>query len=173
MMKFRKFIQMPNKVTNRILGIDPGYGRLGIAVIENKNNKVVLLHSECFETSKSMSYTERLGLVLERIKATIKKYKPNKIALETLIFSKNVKTALKVAEVRGIIIAEGVSKGIEVQEYHPNSIKIAITGYGKSDKKQIIYMIEKILGLKKKMKYDDEYDAIAVALTCEASRIRY
>lgn len=170
MMKFKRSIQMRNKKISRILGIDPGYGRLGIAIIESKNKKPKLIHSECLETSAKLEHSMRLGLVLKKIKEIIKKFKPNKLAVETLIFSKNVKTALKVAEVRGVIIAEAANKGVEIFEYHPNSIKIAITGYGKSDKKQIIFMLEKILGLKKKFKHDDEYDAIAVALTCEASQ---
>lgn len=168
-MKSRKFIQMPNRNASKILGIDPGYGRLGIAIIESVNKTPKLIHSECFETSGKLPHSERLGLVLEKIKETIKKYKPDRLAIETLIFSKNVKTALKVAEVRGVAIAQSVENGLEIFEFHPNSIKIAVTGYGKSDKKQIIFMIEKILGLKKKFKHDDEYDAIAVALTCEAS----
>lgn len=161
---------MRNKKISRILGIDPGYGRLGIAIIESVNKKPKLIHSECFETSAKLEHPKRLGLVLKKIKEIIKKFKPNKLAIETLIFSKNVKTALKVAEVRGAIIAEAVNKRVKIFEYHPNSIKIAVTGYGKSDKKQIIFMLEKILGLKKKFKHDDEYDAIAVALTCEASK---
>jgi len=155
---------------NKILGIDPGYGRLGVAIVESKNNKPKLMHSECFETSSKISHPERLGLVLGKIEEIIKKFKPEKLAIETLIFSKNVKTALKVAEVRGVVIATSVTRGLQIFEYHPNSIKIAVTGYGKSDKKQIIFMLEKILGLKKKFKHDDEYDAIAVALTCEASK---
>lgn len=154
---------------SRILGVDPGYGRLGIAIVESKGRKLKLVHSECFETESSLPQYARLGLILKKLRKVISKFKPDKLAIETLIFSKNVKTALKVAEVRGAIMAEAATEGIEIREYHPNSVKIAVTGYGKSDKKQIIYMIEKIIGTEKKIKYDDEYDAIAVAITCEAS----
>ena len=169
MTKFKKSTQ----TRSRILGIDPGYGRLGLAIIESLNKKPKLFYSECFETSSKLEHPARLGLILKKIQKRIKKFKPKKLAIETLIFSKNVKTALKVAEVRGAIMAEAASRGTEIFEYHPNSIKIAMTGYGKSDKKQIIFMIEKILGLKKKFKRDDEYDAIAVALTCEAGEKNY
>ena len=159
------------------MGIDPGYGRLGIAIIESKVEKPILIHSECFETSRKLPHPERLELVFRKIQEVIKKFKPGKLAIETLIFSKNVKTALKVAEVRGVVIATSQAAGLHIFEYHPNSIKITVTGYGKSDKRQIIFMIGKILSLKKNLsasetgfKYDDEYDAIAVALTCEASK---
>jgi crossover junction endodeoxyribonuclease RuvC len=161
----------------RILGIDPGYGRLGIAVIESVERRPKLIHSECFETSSKLPHPERLGLIAEKVREIIARFSPQKLAIESLIFSKNEKTALKVAEVRGIILAEAAVNKIIISEHHPNSIKIAVTGYGRSDKKQIIFMIEKILKMdknssqsKKKIKYDDEYDAIAVALTCEASR---
>lgn len=164
-MRFKKFTPMQN----RILGIDPGYGRLGIAILDNEKNNPKLVHSECFQTSEKLEHGDRLGLIAEKTREIIKKFKPARLAIETLIFSKNVKTALKVAEVRGVIMAEAANAGIETLEYHPNSIKIAITGYGKSDKKQIIFMIDKILQInktgKKKIRYDDEYDAIAIALT--------
>src|SRR3989344_3155751 len=154
---------------SRILGIDPGYGRLGIAVIESRDRKPELIYSDCFETSSELDPSERLGLILEEIQAVIKKYKPNMLAIETLIFSKNTKTALKVAEARGVIMAAAAINKIPVKEFHPNQIKVATTGYGKADKKQIIFMVDKILNIKKKIKYDDEYDALAVALTCEAT----
>ena len=166
MTKFKKSTQ----TRSRILGIDPGYGRLGLAIIESINKKPKLIYSGCFETSAKLEHSTRLGLILKKIQKIIKKFKPKKLAIETLIFSKNVKTALKVAEVRGAIVAEAASQDIEIFEYHPNSIKIAMTGYGKSDKRQIIFMLEKILGLKKKFKHDDEYDAVAVALTCEVGQ---
>lgn len=190
-MRFKKFIQMQNKkvasskqlvarpknlaasysnLATRILGIDPGYGRLGIAVIESKDKKPKLIHSECFETSGKLDHSIRLGLILKKLQKVIDKFKPDKLAIETIIFSKNVKTALKVAEVRGVIIAEAALRETQICEYHPNSIKMAVTGYGKSDKRQMIYMLEKIVKPKKKIKYDDEYDAIAVALTCEATQ---
>lgn len=151
-----------------ILGIDPGYGRVGIAVIEKTKRGEKLLYSECFETDQKLPYYKRLFLVGEKIKETIETYKPQKVALETLLWSKNVKTAMQVAEARGVIILEATRKNALICEYNPNQVKLAITGYGKSDKKQIINMLGKLIKINKKIKFDDEYDAIAIALTCSA-----
>lgn len=166
MTKSKMSSQMLNK--NIILGIDPGYGRVGIAIIEKTNKGEKLIHSECFETDKKLPHSQRLLLIGEKIKEIIKKYKPNKVALETLLWSKNVKTAMQVAEARGVILLEAARAKIFICEYNPNQIKLAVTGYGKSDKKQIINMVEKLLKLKNKKRLDDEYDAIATALTCAA-----
>jgi crossover junction endodeoxyribonuclease RuvC len=151
-----------------ILGIDPGYGRVGIAVIEKNNKGEKLIHSECFETDSKLPHSKRLLALGEKVRKTIDKYGPNKIAVETLLWSKNKKTALQVAEARGVILLEAERRGIFICEYNPNQIKLAVTGYGKSDKKQIINMVEKLVKLKPKKRHDDEYDAIATALTCAA-----
>ena len=164
-------IKNARKEKDLILGIDPGYERLGLALIENKNENPQLVYSECFQTNSELSHFERLRLIISRIKQILDEFEPSRIALETLIFSKNVKTALKIAEVRGIILGEGAYRNIFIQEFHPNEIKIAITGFGKADKKQIIFMVEKILKLNKKLKYDDEYDAIAIALTAGTRKL--
>jgi len=153
---------------NIILGIDPGYGRIGIAVIEKTNRGENLIHSECFETDAKLEHSKRLLALGEKIKATIKKYSPDKIAIETLLWSKNKKTALQVAEARGVILLEAERSGVLIKEYNPNQIKLAVTGYGKSDKKQVINMVEKLIKLKPGKRHDDEYDAIATALTCSA-----
>ncbi|MFH0804516.1 MAG: crossover junction endodeoxyribonuclease RuvC [Candidatus Zambryskibacteria bacterium] len=156
----------------KILGIDPGYGRIGIAVIEKNNKGDRLIHSECFETNAKLPHCERLLLIGEKIKETIKKYKPKQIAVETLLWSKNKKTAMQVAEARGVILLESSRHNVILREFNPNQIKLAVTGYGKSDKKQIICMVEKLMKLKPptggQKRHDDEYDAIATALTCSA-----
>ncbi len=149
-----------------ILGIDPGYGRVGIAVIEKTNKGEKLIYSECFETDGKLPHPRRLLLIGEKIKKIIDKYQPKKIAVETLLWSKNKKTALQVAEARGVILLEAARCGILICEYNPNQIKLAITGYGKSDKKQVICMVEKLVKLNPQKRHDDEYDAIATALTC-------
>ena len=158
-----------------MLGIDPGYGRIGIAVVEKTNQGDRLIHSECFETDNKLPHPKRLLMLGEKIKETIEKYEPQKLALETLLWSKNVKTAMQVAEARGVILLEAARKNILIFEYNPNQIKLAITGYGKSDKKQVINMVEKLVRLKSspstssgQARLDDEYDAIAIALTCSA-----
>lgn len=164
-MKSKKFLQMRNNI---ILGIDPGYGRVGVAVIEKTNMGEKLIHSECFETDAKLPHPKRLLLIGEKVRETIEKYQPKKIAVETLLWSKNKKTALQVAEARGVILLESARHNIVLREFNPNQIKLAVTGYGKSDKKQVISMVEKLVKLKPRNRHDDEYDAIAIALTCAA-----
>lgn len=154
----------------KILGIDPGYGRLGLAVIDaEKGRKETLVYSECFETDKKLTQAERLNLVSEKIKSVIEKYSPEIAGIETLMFSANKKTALSVAEVRGVILELLSSLKIPFKEYNPGSIKVAVTGHGASDKKQVRKMVEVIIGKKFAGAKDDECDAIAVALTLAAT----
>jgi len=150
----------------KIISIDPGYERLGLAIIEKSpKQKEVLIFSECFKTSAKLPHHERLTLIGNRIKEIIKKYKPEQLATEKLFFSGNQKTAMLVAEARGVILYTGSSLGLEVFEYTPGDIKIAITGYGRSEKKQIIDMVKKLIIVTSKTNSDDEFDAIAIGLT--------
>lgn len=148
----------------RILGIDPGYDRVGIAVIEDG----ILIHSECFSTSSKDDFHKRLKEIGQKINKTIGKFSPDIMAIESLFITKNQKTAMKVAEARGVISYEACLREIPIHEYSPPQIKVAITGHGGSDKAQIIKMIPLLLKIKVKKALDDEYDAIAVALTCQA-----
>ncbi len=148
----------------KILGVDPGYGRVGIAIIENG----VLLYSECFSTSSKDSFHLRLKEIGKKINSIIKEYSPDILAIESLFITKNQKTAMKVAEARGVISYEACLRDIPIHEYSPPQIKVAVTGHGGSDKAQIIKMIPLLLKIKAKKALDDEYDAIAVALTCQA-----
>ncbi len=148
----------------RIITIDPGYERLGIAVLD-KNGNETLIFSECFKTSAKLPHHERLALIGNRIKEIIEKYKPEALATEKLFFSGNQKTAMLVAEARGVILYTGSSLGLEIFEYTPNNVKIAITGYGRSEKRQIINMTKKLIAVEKTKNSDDEFDAIAIGLT--------
>ncbi|MDE1874880.1 MAG: crossover junction endodeoxyribonuclease RuvC [Patescibacteria group bacterium] len=153
----------------RILAIDPGYERLGIAVLEkNPREKESLVYSDCFKTDPRLSHSERLGLIGAEIDRVIDEYEPGALAIETLFFSSNVKTAIAVAEARGVILYQAAAHGLKTYEYGPGEIKIAVTGYGKSDKDQIIAMIPRLIQVEKTIRHDDEYDAIAVGLTCLA-----
>ncbi len=150
----------------KLLSIDPGYERLGVAVIEKlPKQKEVLLFSECFKTSTTLPHHERLALIGDRIKEVIKKYKPTVLATEKLFFSGNQKTAMLVAEARGVILYTASSSGLDIFEYTPADIKIAVTGYGKSEKRQIIEMVRRLIDVEKSKKSDDEFDAIAIGLT--------
>ncbi|MDP3962810.1 MAG: crossover junction endodeoxyribonuclease RuvC [bacterium] len=153
----------------RILGIDPGYDRVGISIVEKVGkNKEVLIFSECFQTSSKDSFYTRLSQVGEKVSKIIKKYSPDSLAIESLFITKNQKTAMRVSEARGVIMYEAVKAGLPVFEYTPLQIKVAVTGHGSSDKAQIIKMIPLLIKLPDKKAHDDEYDAIAVALTCIA-----
>ncbi len=150
----------------KILGIDPGYERLGIAILErNDGEKEKLIFSETFQTDKKIIFIERLFLVVTRIEEIIKIFKPEVLSIEKLFFNTNQKTATNVSEVRGAIIFTALKNKLLVAEYTPLEIKTAITGYGRSDKKQVTYMTSQLIKVDTKIKYDDEWDAIAVALT--------
>ncbi|MBU6370751.1 MAG: crossover junction endodeoxyribonuclease RuvC [Patescibacteria group bacterium] len=149
----------------RILAIDPGYERMGVAVLEKNSGKENLIFSECFRTSAKLPHAERLVLVGREVRALVKKYRPDAVALETLFFEKNQKTAMHVAEARGVLLFIAAEAGLPAAEFTPMEIKVAVTGYGKSDKWQVTSMVERLVNIKKAIKYDDEYDAIAVGLT--------
>ncbi|HNW71404.1 MAG TPA: crossover junction endodeoxyribonuclease RuvC [Candidatus Paceibacterota bacterium] len=153
----------------RILGIDPGYERLGVAVLEkNKTNKEEVLYSECFKTKSSLDFSERLKLIGEEIKSVIKKYKPEILSIETLFLNTNQKTVMKVAEARGVVIYECKNAGLKIFEASPPQIKMATTGYGRADKEQIIKMVKILVKIDNSKTSDDELDAIAIALTALA-----
>lgn len=149
----------------RILGIDPGYARVGWAVIENEKSNIKSQKFGCIETSKNTHSQERLVTVYEEVSALIKKYKPDVLAVEELFFTSNAKTAFKVGEARGVIILAGATQKLPVFSYTPLQVKIAVSGYGRADKFQVGQMIKTILHLKTLPKPDDTVDALAVALT--------
>lgn len=155
----------------KIISIDPGFERLGIAVLEkNKKGKEVLLYSECFKTSSKLPHQERLRLIGNKIVDIIQEYNPTELATETLFFTSNQKTVIPVAEARGVILFIAGTHNIPVFEYSPPQIKLAVTGHGHSDKKQIMSMVPRLIHITKEIKLDDEYDAIAIGLTHYAIR---
>ena len=151
------------------MGVDPGYERVGIAIVEKENGKEHVVFSECFKTSAKLPFPERLAEISSEIEKVIGEYKPEALSIETLIFNTNQKTAIMVAQARGAIMAASVGEGLIVHEYSPLQIKVAITGYGRADKKQMINMVGKLVSMPSSKRQDDEYDAIAAALTCIAS----
>ena len=150
----------------RIIAIDPGYERMGVAIIEKEvKGKEELLFSECFKTSAKLSHDERLKLIGKEIEKLIQEYQPTVMAIETLFFANNQKTAMHVSEARGVMLYVAAAAGLSVSEFLPAAIKIAVTGYGASDKDQVTAMVGKLINIDREIKYDDEYDAIAVGLT--------
>lgn len=150
-----------------ILGIDPGYERLGIAVLEkNKGDrKETLLYSNCFKTPAKLPLPDRLHILGLEVESVIKKYSPEKLAIEKLYFERNTTSAMGVSESRGVVIYIAKSHRLEILEYTPLQIKNAVTGYGKADKKQVHNMVTKLINLPASVKQDDEIDAIAVAIS--------
>lgn len=152
----------------RVLSIDPGYDRLGIAVLEGTASAPELLWSACVTPPKCAA-SERLAHVFRSIANAISAYQPDYVALETLFFSKNKKTALQVAEARGTILAAAGIAGVPILEYSPQQIKTAVTGYGNADKAAVGQMVARLVRLPKKRRLDDELDAIGVGITALAS----
>lgn len=163
----------------RILGIDPGYDRCGIAIIEGTIQKPKLVFSCCIETNRALPFHERILFIFKCLSDIIEEYKPTECSIEELFFTKNQKTALKVSQARGVCLLAAAYFKLKIGEYTPLQIKTYLTSYGRADKKQIFFIVEKILkldfsgktkesiALKKEWseKQDDEIDAIAIALT--------
>jgi len=160
---------MLNKM--KIIGIDPGYERVGIAVLEkNQGDKCeTVLYSNCFKTSKELTLDERIFLIGKEIESVIKKYKPKTLAIEKLFFENNAKTAMGVSEARGAIVFVAQNSGLKVLQYTPLQIKSAVTGYGKATKDAVFTMVGKLVDLPKDIEQDDEIDAVAVTLTAFAT----
>lgn len=153
----------------RILAIDPGYDRLGIAVLEKQNGKEIVLFSSCVVTDKKQTHGERLVCIGNAVREILERWKPMALAVESLFLFSNQKTAMKVAEARGVVLYEAARAGLCIFEYTPLQVKIAVTGYGKSDKRQVMEMVQKLVALPSAKRMDDEYDALALGLTCLAS----
>ena len=153
----------------RILAIDPGYDRLGVAVVEKQSGKEVALFSSCIRTPKGSPHEKRLAHIGKEIRIVVEEFEPEALAIETLFLANNQKTVMPVAEARGVCLYEAAIAGLQVFEYTPLQIKVAVTGYGKSDKAQVIVMVKRLVKLDERKKLDDEYYAIAIGLTCFAS----
>lgn len=156
----------------KILAIDPGYDRCGVAVVEGNRSKPQLVFSTCLRTSPKDSFHARLAQIGKEVEAMIETYTPDVCAIEKLYFNTNQKTAMQVAEVRGMLLYIALSHGMDVQEYTPLQIKQAVVGHGHADKKQIMLMVPKLVVIdaerQEKKMLDDEYDAIAIGITALA-----
>lgn len=149
----------------KILGIDPGYATIGYGVIEKINGKINPIAVGVIETPKTESIPVRLAMLDEQLDAIIKKFKPDAIAVEELFFNKNIKTAIGVAQARGVILLCSIKNCGHIYEYTPLQVKLALTGNGRAEKHQVQYMVKALLGLKEVPKPDDAADALAVAVT--------
>ncbi len=153
----------------KVLAIDPGFDRLGIAVLEGDPSRPTLVWSECVEPPKG-AREMRLAAVEHAIASAIREHSPALFALESLYFSTNKKTAIGVAEARGAALAAAGAAGLRVMEFSPGTVKLAVTGDGRADKAAIARMIPRLVKLPpKKRRLDDELDAIAVGIAALAS----
>ena len=152
----------------KILAIDPGFERVGIAVIEKKGGKEEVLHSECFRTSAKEKFERRLFIIGEKVRTIIEKWGPRALSIERLYIETNQKTAMRVAEARGVCVYEAARAGLSIHEFTPLQVKVAVAGYGKADKRQMMAMVRKLVKIPSPSNSDDEMDAIAIGLTCFA-----
>lgn len=152
----------------RVIAIDPGYDRLGVSVMEHWPGGEKLIFSDCITTDKTLPLSERINTIGSELTSLLEKHSPDALAIETLFFNKNVKTALGVAQARGVIIFIATQAKMRVYEFSPQEIKIATTGYGNSDKNAMIEMVKRLVPNAPTKALDDEYDAIAVGITCLA-----
>ena len=150
-----------------ILGIDPGFGRMGYAVVAAAGNDLRLIACDAIMTPKGLAYPQRLQQLYDQLGAIIAEYQPGEAAIEELFFGKNVTTAIAVAQARGVAILLLEQRGVSIAEYTPSAVKLAVTGYGAARKEQIGYMVRQWLHLPAVPKPDDAADAAAIAI-CHA-----
>ena len=148
-----------------VMGVDPGLARVGIGVVRGGAGPAVPLGYECITSSgKDRTASERLAGIYDRLVALFDRFSPDELAVEQLFFARNVTSAMGVAEVRGVVLLAAGMRGLPVAEYTPNQVKLAVTGSGKADKRQVQEMIARLLGLPGVPEPDDAADALAIAL---------
>lgn len=156
----------------RILGIDPGIATVGYSIVDCRGNHFKAIDYGVITTPANMIFPERLKQVYDEIIDIIERYEPEDLAIEELFFNKNVKTAIMVAQARGVEVLASTNMGLGIYEYTPLQIKQAVTGYGRADKNQVQQMVKMLLNLDKIPKPDDAADALAVAI-CHGSSLNF
>ncbi len=149
----------------RVLGVDPGTGRLGWAIVERVKGKESLIDCGCIETPAHTDLNVRLEIIFNSLSRIIKEKKPEEASVEDLFFATNRKTVMSVGAARGVVLLVCQLAKLRISSYTPLQIKSAITGYGSADKKQVKFMVKQILKVKELKQIDDTVDAIAAALT--------
>lgn len=149
-----------------IIGFDPGYDRLGWGVLDASNaQRPQIIDYGCMQTSKDVPIHDRYRDILRECRELVQKHKPNTAAIESLIFNTNKTTAIRVSEVRGLLLSVLIDAHCQTAEYSPPQIKLAVTGFGRADKAAVAKMVRLQLGLTDRSVIDDTIDALAVALT--------
>lgn len=153
----------------RILAIDPGFDRIGMAVVEGTASKPEFIWSDTY-IPPTKEHVKRLTEIFNSIESLLETYSPDILAIETLFFNVNKKTALGVAEARGVILTAAGIHSVSVVEYSPQTIKLAVTGYGAAKKDAVMRMVKKLITLPEKNRIDDEFDALALGITALSNK---
>lgn len=148
----------------KMLGIDPGFDRLGFGLVNVEGMKLSCLEYGCVYTKKQSDLHNRLNHIFEATSELIEKHAPKAVAVEQLFFQKNAKTAIDVGMARGVILLAISQANIPLVEITPNQVKQGITGYGKADKAQVQMMVQRLLNLTEVPRPDDAADALAIAI---------
>lgn len=156
----------------RILGIDPGFAITGYSIIDYIGNKFKLITSGAVITKAGTSFPLRLTKIYDDLNDIIREYKPDAISVEELFFNQNVKTAINVAQARGVILIVGCKNNVPTFEYTPLQVKQAVAGYGRADKIQVQKMVKTILKTEELPKLDDITDSMAVGI-CHAHSAKF
>lgn len=156
----------------RILGIDPGFAITGYSIIDYIGNRFILVDSGAVTTKAGESFPLRLSKLYTDINLIIDQYQPDAMSVEELFFNNNVKTAINVAQARGIVLVAGCQKNIPTYEYTPLQVKQAVVGYGRADKIQVQKMVKTILKVDTLPKLDDITDSMAIAI-CHAHSAKF
>lgn len=154
-----------------VLGIDPGYAILGYGVVDCVGASLRILDYGVIETNSRMPFPERLERLYAGSSELVRRYTPEQVAFEELFFYRNVTTAMQVGAGRGVALLVMQQSGLPLYEYTPMQIKLAVTGNGHADKKQVQQMVRVLLRLQDIPKPDDAADALAVAI-CHANTMR-
>lgn len=153
-----------------ILGIDPGTATTGYGIVKCEREDVQALDFGSIRTSSDLDPEQRLEEIHEDIKSLIEEYEPVALSIESVYFFKNAKSAIPVGQARGVVMLTAVKEGLDVYEFTPLQIKMAMTGYGKAKKKQVQKMVKEHLGLEEIPKPNDAADALGAALCCKRER---
>ncbi|HSX40741.1 MAG TPA: crossover junction endodeoxyribonuclease RuvC [Candidatus Saccharimonadales bacterium] len=149
----------------RVLGIDPGLGRLGWGIVEVQNSEFRVQSFGCLETPANTPVEKRLLTIHQFISKLLKTEKPDVLSIEELFFGANAKTAFAVGQARGVVLVAAAAQDADVAVYTPMQVKMAVTGYGRAEKKQVGQMVKVLLKLDSIPRPDDTADALAIALT--------
>ena len=146
-----------------LIGIDPGTARTGYAVLD-MHSYPTLIKTDVITTPAEVDMHKRLKILYRELTAIVKEHNPDTMVVERLFFNTNVKTAITVGQSRGISLLVAANKNLKVFEYTALEAKLALTGYGRSDKKQVQEAVKQVLNLDSIVKSDDANDAVAIAL---------